>query len=155
MSKSAIRRVVTTNDKQGQAIVMMDDKVDGKQIQDVYRNYQIWETSEVPVDNSDDDRTDRFTGAHTIPTGTGFRYGDFEPGFESSMHRTRTIDYGIILEGEIDMELDNGKVVKLKAGDVVVQRGTRHRWMNKGNKTCRAAFVMIAAKEGEEEWEGG
>lgn len=155
MKNPAIRRVVTTNNEQDQGVVMMDDKVEGKQIGDTYKNMQIWETDEVPVDNSDDDRTDRFTGAHKIPVGTGFRYGDFEPGFESSMHRTKTIDYGIVIEGEMKMELDGGEIITLKTGDVIIQRGTSHRWFNDSKSTCRMAFVMIAAKAGKEDWHGG
>ena len=58
------------------------------------------------------------------------------------MHTTRTIDYGIVLSGEIDLELDEGEV-HLKAGDVVVQRGTRHAWRNRSSEPCRIAFVLI------------
>ena len=155
MKKSEIRRVVTTNNEQDKGIVMMDHYVECKQINDTYSNLQIWETAEVPVDNSDDDKTDRFTGAHNIPTGTGFRYGDFEPGFQSSMHRTKTIDYGIVIEGEMDMELDGGQTITLKTGDVIIQRGTKHRWINNSNALCRMAFVMVAAQEGVEDWQGG
>jgi hypothetical protein len=58
------------------------------------------------------------------------------------MHRTQSIDYGIVLEGEIALILDQGEVA-LKAGDVVVQRGTNHGWANRGRKTCRMAFILI------------
>lgn len=155
MKKSEIRRVVTTQNDKNQGVIMMDGYVEAKQVNDTYTNMQIWETAEVPVDNYDDDKTDRFTGAHNIPVGTGFRYGDFEPGFESSMHGTKTIDYGIVIEGEMCMELDGGETITLKTGDVIVQRGTKHRWFNKSDAPCRMAFVMIAAKEGEEDWHGG
>jgi quercetin dioxygenase-like cupin family protein len=62
------------------------------------------------------------------------------------MHRTQSIDYGIVLEGEMTMELDGGSVTHLKAGDVVVQRGTNHLWHNISDKPCRMAFVLIEAK---------
>ena len=62
------------------------------------------------------------------------------------MHRTRSVDYAIVLEGEIDMLLDDAEV-HLRAGDVLVQQGTNHAWVNRGAATCRIAFVLIDAKE--------
>ena len=61
------------------------------------------------------------------------------------MHRTRTVDYAIILQGEIDMLLDDSEI-HLKAGDVLVQQGTNHAWVNRGVEVCRIAFVLIDAK---------
>ena len=61
------------------------------------------------------------------------------------MHRTETIDYVIVLSGEIDMETDNS-TIKLKAGDVLVQRGTNHAWINRGTEPARVAFILIDAK---------
>jgi len=58
------------------------------------------------------------------------------------MHRTETIDYAIVLEGEIHMVLDKVDV-HLKAGDVVVQCGTNHAWSNRSNKPCKVAFILI------------
>jgi mannose-6-phosphate isomerase-like protein (cupin superfamily) len=62
------------------------------------------------------------------------------------MHRTKTIDYVLILSGEIDMLLDDSEV-HLKAGDVVAQRGTNHVWVNRSDQTCRVASVSIDAKD--------
>ena len=62
------------------------------------------------------------------------------------MHRTDSIDYAVVMSGEIDMELDNGVSVHLKAGDTLVQRGTIHNWMNRGTEPCVIAFILIAAK---------
>ena len=68
----------------------------------------------------------------------------FEP--ESpGMHTTDTVDYGILMEGEISLELDDGKVVALKPGDVVVQNGTRHAWRNGGTRPATLIFVLIGA----------
>jgi uncharacterized cupin superfamily protein len=61
------------------------------------------------------------------------------------MHRTETIDYAIVLAGEIDMDMDDS-TVKLKAGDVVIQRGTSHAWVNRSSQSARIAFVLIDAK---------
>jgi quercetin dioxygenase-like cupin family protein len=70
--------------------------------------------------------------------------GDAFDADEPGMHTTRTIDYGIVLSGEIDLELDEG-VAHLRPGDVVVQRGTRHAWRNRGTEPCTVAFVLISS----------
>jgi mannose-6-phosphate isomerase-like protein (cupin superfamily) len=62
------------------------------------------------------------------------------------MHRTRTLDYAVILSGEIDMLLDESEV-HLKAGDVVVQQATNHAWVNRGNAPCRIAFILLDSEE--------
>ena len=67
------------------------------------------------------------------------------------MHKTATVDYAIVLSGEIDMELDDGRVVHLEAGDVLVQRGTIHNWVNRSNAPCVVAFVLIDARPVEHE----
>ena len=65
------------------------------------------------------------------------------------MHRSETIDYGVVVSGEIVLMLDNEEV-ELKAGDVFVQRGTNHAWSNRSNLPCRVAFVLVTAKFEEE-----
>ena len=62
------------------------------------------------------------------------------------MHRTRSVDYAIVMQGEIDMLLDEGEI-HLKAGDVLIQQGTNHAWVNRGPEPCRIAFVLIDAAE--------
>lgn len=59
------------------------------------------------------------------------------------MHRTPTIDYGIILEGEITLELDDGENRQVMTGDIVVQNSTRHAWRNHSDKPCKVAFIMV------------
>jgi len=81
----------------------------------------------------------------TIPNGTIFRILEFAAGLAPRNHRTDSIDYIVVLSGEIDMELDN-TVVHLKAGDVMVQRGTIHNWVNRGTEACLLAVILIAAK---------
>ena len=83
--------------------------------------------------------------------GTGYTFGQaYEPGGawpRIALHSvTRSIDYAIVLSGEIDMLLDETEV-HLKAGDVLVQRGTNHAWVNNGGQTCRIAFILIDAME--------
>jgi quercetin dioxygenase-like cupin family protein len=62
------------------------------------------------------------------------------------MHTTDTIDFEYVLSGEVWLELDDGKEVHLKAGDTVVQNGTRHAWRNKHTEPCRLAFCLIGAR---------
>ena len=64
----------------------------------------------------------------------------------ANTHRTRSIDYAIVMEGEIDMLMDDTEV-HVKAGDVLVQQGTNHAWVNNGDKPCRIAFILIDAKD--------
>ena len=73
--------------------------------------------------------------------GLGERFEAENPGF----HRTDTIDYGVLLEGEISLELDEGRSTRLRQGDVVVQLGTRHAWRNTSNKPARMLFVLVGA----------
>jgi len=90
-----------------------------------------------------DDQTRRqiFERMGLAPEGSS-RENPRDPG----MHRTRTVDYVVILSGEIDMLLDESEV-HLNAGDVVIQRGTNHAWVNRGNQPCKVAFVLIDATE--------
>ena len=70
---------------------------------------------------------------------------EFPPGVVSAMHRTETVDYVIVIEGEIDMDMDDS-TVKLHQGDVMVQRGTNHAWVNRSDRKSRVAFVLIDAE---------
>jgi quercetin dioxygenase-like cupin family protein len=87
----------------------------------------------------------RMLGTPPPPNGTRFTVNDIPPGRTGPMHRTETIDYVIVLSGEIEMEMDDS-TIKLKAGDVLVQRGTNHAWINRGPKSARVAFILIDAK---------
>src|ERR1051325_3492444 len=84
-------------------------------------------------------------GATTDQNGTVFRIVEYAPGVAPRNHRTESIDYAVVLAGEIDMELE-GETVRLRAGDVLVQRGTVHNWVNRGTAPCVIAFVLVAAK---------
>lgn len=69
----------------------------------------------------------------------------FEPE-HPGMHTTDTIDYGIVLDGEIWLELDDGQVQHLRKHDVIIQNGTRHAWRNRGERPALLAFVLIGAQ---------
>ena len=141
-----IRRVVTGHDASGRAVVKIDE---------VARNLVssrpgatacvVWTTEGFPVDNTgEEDARLRKTGT-TLDNGTVFRILELAPGVTPRNHRTDSIDYAVVMSGEVEMELDDAKV-HLKAGDVLVQRGTIHNWVNRGSEACVIAFVLIAAK---------
>jgi quercetin dioxygenase-like cupin family protein len=91
------------------------------------------------------DRAAREIGIPPPRNGSIFRVVDFPPGAKGEMHRTPSIDYAVVLEGEIDMLLP-GAEVRLHAGDVLVQQATEHGWENRSATNCRIAFVLIDAK---------
>lgn len=141
-----VRRVVTGHDANGRAVVKIDEVS-----KNIVSNRPgatacvIWTTESFPVDNTGDaDEALRKVGT-TLKNGTVFRVIEFAPGVAPRNHRTDSIDYAVVLSGEIDMELEDS-VVHLKAGDVLVQRGTIHNWVNRGSAPCVIAFVLIDAK---------
>ena len=141
-----IRRVVTGHDAHGKAIVRIDDV--GAHVARGRPNMSrqlIWTTNDLPVHFSEDgeDKGTREIGT-TIKNGSVFRVIEFEPGVAPRNHRTDSIDYAVVMSGEIDMEMDD-TVVHLKAGDVLVQRGTIHNWVNNGTGPCVIAFVLISS----------
>jgi quercetin dioxygenase-like cupin family protein len=141
-----IRRVVTGHDANGRAVVMIDETCRNLQSRRPgHASCVVWTTDTAPADNSRNEDGAERKVATTCPGGTVFRIIEFSPGVAPRNHRTDSIDYAIVLSGEIDMELDDGSV-HLKAGDVLVQRGTIHNWVNRGTAPCRIAFVLIAAK---------
>jgi quercetin dioxygenase-like cupin family protein len=141
-----VRRVVTGHDDQGRAKVLIDETVKNVASQRPGALYSvIWSSEGFPVDNDGDaDPSGKKIGT-TIPDGTVFRIVSFGPGVAPRNHRTDSIDYAVVMSGEIDMELDVGKV-HLKAGDVLVQRGTIHNWVNTGSEPCVIAFTLVSAK---------
>jgi quercetin dioxygenase-like cupin family protein len=105
----------------------------------------IWSSEGFPVNNGGNaDPSGKKIGT-TIPNGTVFRIVSFAPGVAPRNHRTDSIDYAVVMSGEIDMDLD-GTIVHLKAGDVLVQRGTIHNWINKSIEPCVIAFTLVSAK---------
>lgn len=141
-----LRRVVTGHDADGHALVKIDEI--SKNLVSARPGSTacvVWTTESFPVDNTGDaDEGLRKTGT-TLGNGTVFRVVEFAPGVAPRVHRTDSVDYAVVVSGEIDMELDDS-VVHLKAGDVLVQRGTIHNWVNRGTAPCVIAFVLIDAK---------
>jgi quercetin dioxygenase-like cupin family protein len=146
------RRVVTGHDANGKAKVVIDDLIpnvsSGRPGQGAH---VIWTTNELPVEFASDevDKGARDIGT-TIDGGTVFRIVEYGPGVSPRNHRTESIDYAVVISGEINMGLDDGAQVHLKAVDVLVQRGTIHNWENPGAEPCVIAFTLISSKPLEE-----
>lgn len=141
-----VQRVVTGHDENGRAVFRSEDFSPTKMIASGDASFlTIWSTETVPADNNDErDGRDLPTGL-TLERGSVIRITDMLPGKESPMHRTNSVDYGIVLEGEIELELEDGRKKSIGQGGIVVQRGTNHLWRNITDKVCRIAFILIEA----------
>jgi mannose-6-phosphate isomerase-like protein (cupin superfamily) len=158
MTKRA-RRVVTGHDAQGKSVVLSDGMPPNVRDKGTGVDFlEIWNTSGAPamLMPSEAEPTDGPLQVPPPKIGSKIRLNDFYPGHihklprrsdgrHPMMHRTRSVDYGIVLEGEIYMILDEQEVL-LRAGDVVVQRGTDHAWENRAQGVCRMAFILIGAE---------
>jgi quercetin dioxygenase-like cupin family protein len=141
-----VRRVVTGHDKDGKAVVAIDEvSRDVVSFRPGATVANIWSSAGFPVDNTGAADAAKEITATTRDGGTVFRVIEFAPGVAPRNHRTNSIDYAVVLSGEIDMEMD-GQIVTLRAGDVLVQRGTIHDWINRSDKPCVIAFVLIDAR---------
>ena len=145
-----IRRVVTGHDAKGVAKVLIDGPATNvRSSRPGSASTLMWSTFETPADiptgEGVEDLGARILGTAPPENGTRFTINDIPPGRPGVMHRTETLDYAIVLAGEVEMVMDDSSVL-LKAGDVVIQRGTNHAWVNKGSEPARIAFVLIDAK---------
>ncbi len=166
-----IRRVVTGHDKEGKAVVISDGLTterDPDPLRPGRRSCEIWKTTAMPAPITRNE-PDPVAGPRDFvpPMGTKIRIAEIPPetdairnltpeqahkvlpsstfergGRHPMMHRTESIDYAVVLEGEITMLLDEVDV-QLKAGDVVIQRGTNHAWSNRSDKRVRMLYVLV------------
>ena len=172
---SDIRRVVTGLDANNKAVVMFDSRVPLQSGPYGLTSTNLWVTNSYPLGFSFKDDTSAIpVGVSPLDNGTKFRVVEFppldaateakmEPGFlmkavgtvaparglpvtHPLMHRTRSVDYAVVLSGEIDMMLDDS-VVHLKPGDTVAQQATNHAWVNHGTGTCRILFVLMDSSQ--------
>lgn len=170
-----IRRVVTGLDANNKAIVLFDSSVKLDLRKSGNRAANLWVTDSCPPGFSfKDDAADRPYSPPPPDNGTVIRLVEFpphNPAVEAKMdpnhmmkvfgdnppatglpvnhplmHRTRTVDYAVIMSGEIDMMVDDA-VVHLKAGDVVIQQATNHAWINNGKEPVRIMFVLMDSKQ--------
>jgi mannose-6-phosphate isomerase-like protein (cupin superfamily) len=160
-----VRRVVTGH-RGDKSAVLFDSAAPNQKLRQASGlvSTLLWATDERPADVSGSgDRSLREIGVPPPPSGSIFRVVDFPPegaarsrdavlkemgvadaggARHHGMHKTRSIDYAIVIEGEIDMLLDDSEV-HLAAGDVLIQQGTNHAWINRSDRNCRIAFVLI------------
>jgi mannose-6-phosphate isomerase-like protein (cupin superfamily) len=172
---SEIRRVVTGLDANDKSVVMFDSRMPLQSGPYGLQAANLWVTNSFPLGFSFKDDTAVIpVGISPLDNGTKFRVVEFpqldaateakmEPGFlmkavgpvaparglpvtHPLMHRTRSVDYAVVLSGEIDMMLDD-TMVHLKPGDTIVQQATNHAWVNHGKETCRILFVLMDARQ--------
>ena len=170
-----IRRVVTGLDDNNKAVVLFDSRLPLTPAPGPYpfTSTNLWITDSYPPGLSTKETANRPLGVSPPENGTKFRIVEFPPLDAATeaklppdlvmkgvnpvpkrglpvthpmMHRTRTLDYAVVLSGEIDMLLDGGPV-HVKTGDVVVQQATNHGWVNHGTQPCRILFVLMDSKE--------
>lgn len=140
-----IRRVVTGHDGQGRSIVISDAALAEHRFpSESMISTHVWATGQAPADmDVEDDGRGSLRG--TAPAHGGTRIGvlDIAPSEQAgALHRTDTIDYVICMAGEVEMQLDDA-TVRLKSGDILVQRGTMHAWINRGQAPARLVYVLI------------
>jgi mannose-6-phosphate isomerase-like protein (cupin superfamily) len=172
---SDIRRVVTGLDANDKAVVLFDGRLPLAIGQYGLKSTNLWVTDSYPLGFSfKDDTYARPVGVSPLDNGTKFRVVEFPPLDAATeakmdpsylmkavgaiapargvavkhplMHRTRSVDYAVVLSGEIDMMLDE-TIVHLKPGDVIVQQATNHAWINRGTEMCRMLFVLMDSKQ--------
>lgn len=169
-----VRRVVTGHNAAGKSVIARDgDATTTMEMASIpgLVVFDLWETTTSPADNGgDEDGADRPVHLEPAATGTIFRIVEFPPdaawqdtidpetAFDSigaghaadqasddpMMHKTPSVDYAIVLEGEVWAVMDEGETC-MKAGDVLVQRGTNHSWRVRGDSPARVAFVLVGA----------
>jgi mannose-6-phosphate isomerase-like protein (cupin superfamily) len=173
-SAADVRRVVTGLDANNKAVALFDGRLTLSPGGSGNPAANLWITDTSPPGFSfKDDNATRKIGLSPPDNGTAIRVVEFpplDPAAEAKMdlnfmmkvvgdhaparglpvkhplmHRTRTVDYAVILSGEIDMMLDDS-VVHVKAGDVVIQQATNHAWINRGTQPCRILFVLMDSK---------
>jgi mannose-6-phosphate isomerase-like protein (cupin superfamily) len=170
-----IRRVVTGLDVNNKAVALFDSRLPLKSGPTPNPVINLWQTDSLPPGFSfTEDSGMKRVGLSPPDNGTVIRVVEFpplDPAAEAKMdpnlmmkvvgdhaparglpvthplmHRTRTLDYAVILAGEIDMMLDDS-TVHVKAGDVVIQQATNHAWINRGTEPCRILFVLMDSKQ--------
>ncbi len=143
---SGVRRIVTGHRDDGLAIITSDRVFEPQPVPSGDAAFaKLWVTQTSPADNTDERDGAALASGLTCMDGSVLRIVDIQPGKVSPMHKTNSVDYGIVLWGEMEMRLDSGEATRLKLGDIVVQRGTNHAWANVGTTPARMAFVLIDA----------
>ncbi|MFN8355084.1 MAG: cupin domain-containing protein [Spirosomataceae bacterium] len=145
---STVRRVVTGHTTDGTAVFTADESFETVVIPTGDAAMAtIWTTATVPADCNDETDGRLRDAGTTLKGGSVIRVVDMLPNASSPLHRTNSIDYGIVLSGKIELELDNQVHKTVEAGEIIVQRGTIHKWRNpSADEICRIVFVLTEAK---------
>jgi len=143
------RRIVTGHDDAGRGRVVSDGPAPAsRSVPDGASFHDMWVTSSSPARIAPTEPEPIRQGEVLGPPseGTRVRIVDMPPGARSPMHRTESIDYGVVLEGEITLVLDDGSATTVGPGDLVVQRGTDHAWENRSDGWTRILFVLVGGR---------
>jgi quercetin dioxygenase-like cupin family protein len=142
---AAPRRIVTGHDASGRSVVLSDGPTPRTLDIGTAAFHEIWITDQSPVEiaASEPEPTDRPVRTPPPADRVLVRFTEMAPGAESPMHRTETVDVGVVLEGETWLLLDDGSETRVGPGDAVVQRGTNHAWANRSDRPVRMVFVQI------------
>jgi quercetin dioxygenase-like cupin family protein len=142
---AAPRRIVTGHDESGRSVVLSDAPTPKTLEIGTAAFHEIWITDAmpVPIAATEPEPTDRPARVPPPANGVMVRFTEMEPGAASPMHRTESLDVGVVLEGETWLLLDDGSETRVQAGDAVVQRGTNHAWANRSDRPVRMMFVLI------------
>jgi quercetin dioxygenase-like cupin family protein len=149
-SASEVRRVVTGSDAGNKSTAILDSRITLTPVPNDLGIANLWVTDSYPIGLSNNDTRGKSVGMSPPDNGTQFGVVEFPP-FDAGhpapplWHRTRTVDYVVVISGEIDLMLEDS-TVHLEAGDTVVQQATNHAWVNRGKETCRLLFVLMDAK---------
>ena len=142
---AAPRRIVTGHDASGKSVVLSDAPTPKTLDIGTAAFHELWITEQmpVPIAATEPEPTDRPVRTPPPANGVTVRFTEMAPGAEAPMHRTETLDVGVVLEGETWLLLDDGSETLMGVGDTVVQRGTNHAWANRSDRPVRMMFVMI------------
>jgi quercetin dioxygenase-like cupin family protein len=149
---STPRRIVTGHDASGKSVVLSDTPSPKTTEIGTAAFHEIWVTEGMPVQipATEPESTDRPIRVPPPPNGVMIRFTEMQPGAASPMHRTETLDVGVVLEGETWLLLDDGSETLVGPGDAVVQRATNHAWENRSDRPVRMLFVLVDGTISEE-----
>jgi|SRR5579859_510129 len=142
----SVRRVVTGHDGDGKSVIVSDGPA--PQVHDRAIFAEVWNTEGSPTRITavaEREPNERSMQLGPPPQGSIIRVVEMPAGHRSAMHRTRTVDYGIVLEGEVYLVME-GTETLLHPGDIVIQRGTNHAWDNRSDAPARMVFILLAAE---------
>src|SRR6185436_14731336 len=139
------RRIVTGHDGSGKSVVLSDAPTPKTLDIGTAAFHEVWITAQTPaaIAATEAEPTDRPIRTPPPANGVMVRFTEMAPGAESPMHRTETLDVGVVLEGETWLLLDDGSETRVGPGDAVVQRGTNHAWANRSDRPVRMLFVLV------------